>query len=143
MWNREHAGASFRRLRLERGLSQKSVARRACVTSGYISRFEQGEFLKPSYEVLARLARALELGGADELAARLQLQVADVPLAAGTWPDPLALAWRHVPPEQRAEAQEAVVRTLRTFWRPSDRLLEERARSASASAAGGALAEVV
>lgn len=49
----------LRQLREERGWSQRDLARRADVTSGYISKIEQGMHLRPSGAKLAQVAAAL------------------------------------------------------------------------------------
>lgn len=51
-------GKRLRELRLERGLSQSSLAERADVTPEYVSRIERGQ-VGPSMEVVERLAQAL------------------------------------------------------------------------------------
>ncbi len=53
-------GKRLRELRLERGLSQATLAERAEVTPEYVSRIERGQ-VGPSMEVTGRLAQALNL----------------------------------------------------------------------------------
>ncbi|HST04756.1 MAG TPA: helix-turn-helix transcriptional regulator [Chloroflexia bacterium] len=54
-------GPVVKNLRLERGLSQESLAGLAHVSSGYLSKLERGLYKEPSYEVLSRIANALEM----------------------------------------------------------------------------------
>ncbi len=49
----------IRKLREERGLSQKALAERAGVTDAYITMIEKGKRKNPSLAILKRLARAL------------------------------------------------------------------------------------
>jgi len=58
-------GPVVRRLRLERKLSQESLAGSARVSSGYLSKLERGLYKQPSYEVLSRIAVALSIPVAD------------------------------------------------------------------------------
>lgn len=53
-------GKRLRELRLERGLSQATLAERAEVTPEYVSRIERGQ-VGPSMDVIGRLAQALSL----------------------------------------------------------------------------------
>jgi len=53
-------GRKLRELRLERGLSQSTLAERANVTPEHVSRMERG-VVSPSLDVVGRLARALSL----------------------------------------------------------------------------------
>lgn len=55
----ETVGQRVRRLRLERGLTQKAVAG-SRVTSGYVSRIEHGD-RRPSVAALRAMARALDV----------------------------------------------------------------------------------
>jgi transcriptional regulator with XRE-family HTH domain len=54
-------GPVVKNLRLERGLSQEALANLAHVSSGYLSKLERGLYKEPSYEVLSRIANALEM----------------------------------------------------------------------------------
>ena len=54
-------GPVVRQLRLERKLSQEELANLAHVSSGYLSKLERGLYKAPSYEVLSRIAVALEI----------------------------------------------------------------------------------
>jgi transcriptional regulator with XRE-family HTH domain len=47
------------RIRTERDLTQRDLARRAKVTEAYVSQLESGSRLNPSLPVLKRLAKAL------------------------------------------------------------------------------------
>lgn len=51
-------GRRLRQLRVERGLSQATLAERIDVTPEYVSRIERGR-VGPSMEILSRLGRAL------------------------------------------------------------------------------------
>ena len=46
---------------MERGLSQEGLANLAHVSSGYLSKLERGLYKEPSYEVLSRIAGALQV----------------------------------------------------------------------------------
>ena len=50
----------LRDVRISRGLGLREVARAAKIDPGHLSRIERGE-AQPSYEVLLRLARVLEI----------------------------------------------------------------------------------
>jgi len=54
-------GPTIRRLRQERGLSQEKLSETAQVSSGYLSKLERGVYKQPSFEVLSRIAAALEI----------------------------------------------------------------------------------
>lgn len=54
-------GPTIRRLRQERDLSQEKLAESAQVSSGYLSKLERGVYKQPSFEVLSRIAVALEI----------------------------------------------------------------------------------
>lgn len=54
-------GPVVKNLRLERGLSQEGLAELAHVSSGYLSKLERGLYKEPSYEVLSRIAGALQV----------------------------------------------------------------------------------
>jgi transcriptional regulator with XRE-family HTH domain len=54
-------GPVVKNLRLERGLSQEGLANLAHVSSGYLSKLERGLYKEPSYEVLSRIAGALQV----------------------------------------------------------------------------------
>jgi transcriptional regulator with XRE-family HTH domain len=57
-------GATMRRLREERGLSQEELALRAHMSSGYLSKLERG-LAQPSAAVLQKLAGCLQVPLAD------------------------------------------------------------------------------
>lgn len=67
----------LKRLRRERGLTAWRLGRRAFVGHSYVTQLERGIHTRPSRELVASLASALELGGVDT--ARLLI-------AAGLWP---------------------------------------------------------
>ncbi|OGL26568.1 MAG: hypothetical protein A3G44_15680 [Candidatus Rokubacteria bacterium RIFCSPLOWO2_12_FULL_73_47] len=52
-------GATIRRLRRTRGLSQEELARAARVTREYVTMIERGARRNPSLAILGRVARAL------------------------------------------------------------------------------------
>ncbi len=54
-------GPVVKNLRLDRGLSQEGLANLANVSSGYLSKLERGLYKEPSYEVLSRIAGALQV----------------------------------------------------------------------------------
>jgi transcriptional regulator with XRE-family HTH domain len=54
-------GPTIRRLRQERDLSQERLATSAQVSSGYLSKLERGVYKQPSFEVLSRIATALQI----------------------------------------------------------------------------------
>lgn len=54
-------GPIVRQLRLERRLSQETLASNARVSSGYLSKLERGVYKAPSSEVLSRIAGALAI----------------------------------------------------------------------------------
>jgi transcriptional regulator with XRE-family HTH domain len=54
-------GPVVKNLRLERGLSQEGLANLAHVSSGYLSKLERGLYKEPSFEVLSRIAGALQV----------------------------------------------------------------------------------
>src|SRR3954471_17237393 len=54
-------GPTIRRLRQERELSQETLAASAHVSSGYLSKLERGVYKQPSFEVLSRIATALQI----------------------------------------------------------------------------------
>ena len=58
-------GPVVRQLRLDRRLSQESLANSAHVSSGYLSKLERGVYKAPSSEVLTRLANALDITPAE------------------------------------------------------------------------------
>ncbi len=58
-------GPTIRRLRQERELSQEALAGSAQVSSGYLSKLERGVYKQPSFEVLSRIAGALQIPVAD------------------------------------------------------------------------------
>ena len=73
--------SEFRRRRVEQGLSQRALARRAGTSSGFLSQLEAGD-RNPSPEMAKRLATAL---GADfdSLYYLIDEQVSDEHAAAG------------------------------------------------------------
>jgi transcriptional regulator with XRE-family HTH domain len=54
-------GPVVRQLRQERKLSQETLASAAHVSSGYLSKLERGLYKAPSFEVLSRIAGALDI----------------------------------------------------------------------------------
>lgn len=58
-------GPVVRHLRLERRLSQETLANNAHVSSGYLSKLERGVYKAPSREVLTRIAEALAIAPAE------------------------------------------------------------------------------
>jgi HTH-type transcriptional regulator/antitoxin HipB len=52
-------GHQIRRLRMERGLTQEELARRAGLSRIYIAKLEAGDRVSPSFPALERIARAL------------------------------------------------------------------------------------
>ena len=54
-------GENIRGLRLEYGLTQEELARRARVDRSYISQLENNKIIKPSYDVLNRIAETLHV----------------------------------------------------------------------------------
>jgi len=64
-WRRE-VGANIRRLRLEQGLTQAALAKRAGLSTGYVSLIEQGR-ANPRLETLSALSKALETSPMDLL----------------------------------------------------------------------------
>jgi transcriptional regulator with XRE-family HTH domain len=54
-------GATIRKIREERGLTQQQVAERASITQGYLALLESGERENPSLDIVRRLARALKV----------------------------------------------------------------------------------
>ena len=58
-------GPTIRKLRQERELSQETLASSAQVSSGYLSKLERGVYKQPSFEVLSRIATALQIPVAD------------------------------------------------------------------------------
>ena len=49
----------IKRLRIERGLTQVELAKKAKVTQTYVAKIEGGDRVSPSLPVLKRLAKAL------------------------------------------------------------------------------------
>ena len=49
----------IKRLRIERGLTQVELAKKAKVTQTYVAKIEGGDRVNPSLPVLRRLAKAL------------------------------------------------------------------------------------
>ena len=71
-------GPVVKSLRLERKLSQEALANSAHVSSGYLSKLERGLYREPSYEVLSRIAGALDVPTSDlYLAAGLEHLIAE------------------------------------------------------------------
>lgn len=82
-------GSVVKSLRLERNLSQEALANSAHVSSGYLSKLERGLYREPSYEVLNRIAGALQVPTADlYVAAGLEHLIAELDPA-------LSLLWSH------------------------------------------------
>jgi transcriptional regulator with XRE-family HTH domain len=61
-------GDYLRAGRIAARLSMRSLAERVGVSYGYMSRLESGHFLRPSPDILYRLAEVLEIDGNDLLA---------------------------------------------------------------------------
>ncbi len=59
-------GERLRQLREARGLSMRQLAERSGVDVGVISRVERGQYKPPKIGTIEKLARALELGTAEE-----------------------------------------------------------------------------
>ena len=57
----EHIGQYVQKRRLQLGLSQRALARRAGVTATYLSRLESGDRANPTLLVLESLCDALQL----------------------------------------------------------------------------------
>jgi transcriptional regulator with XRE-family HTH domain len=53
-------GRQIRALRMERGLSQAALAKRAKITREYVNKIEAGQY-DPTVGVLRRIAKALEV----------------------------------------------------------------------------------
>jgi XRE family transcriptional regulator, master regulator for biofilm formation len=49
----------LRRMREERGLTQRDLARKARITQGYVAQLEMGIRTNPSIEIVKRLAKAI------------------------------------------------------------------------------------
>lgn len=60
-------GDALRRLRVAKGLTQTELARRAKITSEYVSLLESHAKANPSLQVLQRLAKALGVSVAELL----------------------------------------------------------------------------
>ncbi len=54
-------GTMIRKLREQRGLSQRDLADKAKVTGAYIAQLETGVKENPSFDVLKRIAKALKV----------------------------------------------------------------------------------
>ena len=54
-------GPIVKQFRLQRNLSQETLANNAHVSSGYLSKLERGVYKEPSIEVLSRIAAALSI----------------------------------------------------------------------------------
>lgn len=61
---RYHVGTRLRELRIERGLSQRELARRADMTNANLSMIEQGR-VSPSIQTLEKILRAVPISLAD------------------------------------------------------------------------------
>jgi transcriptional regulator with XRE-family HTH domain len=110
----ETVGQRLRRLRLERGLSQREIASPG-VTYAYISRIEQGQ-RKPSVKAMRALARKLrvpleylETGDPLPSVHRREVRLGDAELALRLQRDPAATeqAFRELLTEAHREADEA------------------------------------
>jgi transcriptional regulator with XRE-family HTH domain len=96
------AGELLRAARLERGLGQADLARRAATTQTYVSRVERGD-VTPSVETLQRLLHAMGL--------RLRVEVEPLPIGNA---DSVRLRadFEASTPEERVEAAMALSRFL-------------------------------
>ncbi|WP_152047590.1 helix-turn-helix domain-containing protein [Aureimonas psammosilenae] len=72
----------LRRLRVERGLSQESLAVDASVDRGYVSGIERQTF-NPTIEILDRLAKAMAVDIADFFAPPAAHEIEPLPLKSG------------------------------------------------------------
>lgn len=54
-------GATIRKIREERGITQQQLAERASITPSYLATLEAGERENPSLDIVRRLARALKV----------------------------------------------------------------------------------
>jgi transcriptional regulator with XRE-family HTH domain len=55
----ERLSGVLKRMRADKGLTQRDLAKRARVTQGYVAQLEMGIRKNPSIETLKRLAKAL------------------------------------------------------------------------------------
>ena len=60
----EKTAGNLKRIRLEKGLSQAELADKAGINSSYYSKIERSD-LKPSIDVLEKIAKALEVKSSD------------------------------------------------------------------------------
>ena len=60
----EKTAVNLKRIRLEKGLSQAELADKAGINSSYYSKIERSD-LKPSIDVLEKIAKALEVKSSD------------------------------------------------------------------------------
>ncbi len=74
-------GDRIRQRRADTGLSAAELARRAMISTGYLSALERGQRPRPSAEVLDRLATALGTTIADLLGQEAQPRAATIPLS--------------------------------------------------------------
>jgi transcriptional regulator with XRE-family HTH domain len=70
------AMTNVRRLRLEKGLTQEELARRARLTVGTVAAVDSGRVKHPSSEVLYKLSRVLGCSMDDLYADELPIQLA-------------------------------------------------------------------
>jgi transcriptional regulator with XRE-family HTH domain len=88
-----NAGELLRRTRLDRGLNQDQLARRAATTRSHISRIERGT-VSPSLKTLRRLVNAM---GFD-----LRLEIERLPPGNAS-PSDLRADFRELTPEERVD----------------------------------------
>ena len=72
-------GGRIRQRRADTGLSAAELARRATISTGYLSAIESGNTVRPSAEVLDRLATALGTTIADLLDREIRPAAARIP----------------------------------------------------------------
>ena len=72
-------GDRIRQRRADTGLSAAELARRAGISKGYLSVIERGRSVRPSGDVLARLATALGTTIADLLGQEVRPRAATIP----------------------------------------------------------------
>ncbi len=58
-------GRRLLRIRREKGISLTELERRSGITKGYLSQLERGEATNPSFDVVRRIARGLEVALAE------------------------------------------------------------------------------
>jgi transcriptional regulator with XRE-family HTH domain len=99
----ETFGERLRRMRDGQGLRQRELAQRAEMDSAQVSRYERGVIREPSADVLARLARALNVS-VQELRGETEL---DSDRAR------LTQVWGRATPEQKRSIMAAIRRVER------------------------------